>query len=137
MEATGKEVVGVSDSGNIHLIDRIQDEFQDAKFIIVLRDVGEVVNSFKRVGVEVDPGTLDDKTEEMEWVHSTFGTPIYGFDELNESNCKKIWEYLTETEFDPQRWGLLNNLMIEVNVNYLHRKIEETKDNVKSFMGLS
>ena len=134
MEATGKDHVGVSDSGNIFLIESIAKEFPEAKYIIILRDTAEVVNSFHNIGIQIDAEVIDSAREELEWRHSSFGTPAYDFNELTETNCKRIWKYLIGTEFDPQRWALLNNLMIEVNVDYLKNQIKKNEANVKALM---
>ena len=128
MEATGCPVVGNSDSGSILFYDELQDQFPEAKCVIVLRNPEEVVESLSGIGVFNSEGLVELAYARLLSLKNDH--PTYYFDSLGMENCKSIYEYLTEQEFNPQRWELLNSLMIEVNVDFLHKKIMKNKDNL-------
>lgn len=123
MEGANSAVVGNSDSGNIFFLEEIQSKFDNAKFIIILREPSEVGESMKNIGFQCDHRVFMRAHHQLLDLADS-GIPAYWYDKLDKENSREIYEYITETEFNPQRWELLSNLMVEVNVDYLHKKIE-------------
>ena len=132
MEETGYPTVGNSDSGSILFYDELQDQFPKSKCVIILRKPEEVVESLSTINVFVSEGLVELAHERLLSLRDTH--PTYAFEDLGMENCKSIYEYLTEQEFNPQRWELLNSLTIEVNVDFLHNKVNKNKHNL---MGMS
>ena len=128
MEETGYPAVGNSDSGSILFYDELQDQFPDAKCVVIIRNPEEVVESLSGIGVFNSEGLVELAYARLLSLKNDH--PTYYFDNLGMESCKSIYEYLTEQEFNPQRWELLNSLMIEVNVDFLHNKANKNKHNL-------
>lgn len=95
----------------------IREQMPEAKLVIVLRPVGEVVASLAKFGVEALPGELEQRYLMLTMVANLPGTLVLSYSQLSDPlMCQVLWEHCLELPFDWQWWSQYQALHIEVNM---------------------
>lgn len=62
--------------------------------------------------------------------------PVVKFEDLsNEEVCKSLFEYLTEEEFDAERWRAMNSVNLQSDAVRNYQLCQEHGDNIRSLFG--
>lgn len=135
-EETGKPIRGNSDCGNIIFLDQLRKSFPDAKYVIVERPLGEVVDELHEIGLEsFQPEVMEYADSQLKLAKRTLDALTVNFHELDESACRQIWRHCIGTPFDESRWRMLDGLDVQI---ILAKKLEfyrKKKSNIDSLMG--
>lgn len=118
-----EKYVGNSDSGIPFYIDQILEDFPDAKFAIVKRDINDVEASLSRImGFDTRP-LLNLCEEQLAKMEEKVKPLVVAFDELNTvEGCEKVWKHcLPDIPFDYMRWEMLKDLKVEITPSQIER----------------
>lgn len=131
-ESVDRSVVGNSDSSNVFFIDRIMELFPETNLVLIERPYKEVEISLNELGICNIP-LLDLAVANFNHTKQKYKHLLVHFDDLNEINCEKIWNYCVQTKFDKVRWKMLDKLNIEIILN---KEVEEVKKHMSSIHSL-
>lgn len=134
MEGTGTPVAGNSDCGNVFFIDRMM-EIMDAQIVIVRRDLQEVIASLDRIGEPfAENETVKAADKILDEIPRRYSCLQIGYNDLNEHGCKLIWEHCTGTEFNRDRWEMLDGMRINIDINRKAANISANETNINKLI---
>lgn len=108
-------------------------EFPKARFVVVRRPIGEIVDSIRRQGYEPAPGVLETRGEMLDVLAKAPGVRAYDFADLADSGvCRDLFEFCLDLPFDPVWWRQLSQINIQIDfkerMEWLLGRQEETRN---------
>ena len=114
-KSTGKEIVGNSDCGNALFLDEILNTFQDTRLVIVHRPIDEVFMSLDKMGpLFSERENVMSAKNKIDVISKTCKHLSVDFHDMSVNVCKSIWGYCIGSEFDSQRWRMLDGISMEI-----------------------
>lgn len=135
MLSTGFPVVGNSDCGNVLFFDRLIKLFPDSKIVIIRRDLEAVLESLESMGSgfgNIDPVIESEKI--LNRIEKSHPALVVNYEGLDENGCSSIWEYCTGTEFNAERWKMLDGIRMEIDKG---KKLEQVRKSASSAFQLN
>lgn len=110
--------VGNADTGAIYLLPAIYKRWPQAKYIFIVRDLGEIEESLLRINLRTE--SIEQMSDYLWWGLSYVqGALIVKFEDLfTQPTMRKIWKHVgIEGEFPWQRGELLRNMHVEDGIS--------------------
>lgn len=127
MESVDAEFVGNSDCGNILFIDHIVEEFPNARFVVIHRELRDVEDSLLDMGLSCNQyitdafDALNSLSIEAMHIH---------YDDIGLKECRAIWKWCIGTSMNDDRYHLLNKLDIQIFPEKLVTQVSKEKESM-------
>lgn len=131
---TGKKIVGNSDCGNILYVNLIKRHFDHARFVIINRDVEEVIRSLDEMEGFSDTETVYRADVTLKALRNETDALQIDYDDLGEEACRRLWDYCVGTPFDKTRWEMLDGIDMNIIPEKKVKQIQENRLNIESLM---
>ncbi len=131
---TGKKIVGNSDCGNILYVNLIKRHFDHAKFVIVNRDVEEVIRSLDEMEGFSDTETVYRAAVTLNEIRDKHDSLQIDYNDFGEEACRRLWDYCIGTPFDKTRWEMLDGIDMNIVPEKKVKQIQENRLNIESLM---
>lgn len=122
-------IIGTVETGAVIGWPLIRKRLPESRFLVVRRPVGEVMDSFRSVGVEVHAAEIEEKAELLDKLSGVTGVPTIQFKSLaSEACCAWVFKYLLGIEHDREWWQSLASKNIEIDMPQRIRLLGERHD---------
>lgn len=96
----------------------LRKEIPGVKIVVIRRDLGEVLASLARFGLQPDPVEMYKRAVMLDMLSHQPGVMTYPYSMLGDPEiCRTIFEYCLDCPFDWDWWVRLNATNIQVNMN--------------------
>lgn len=110
-------IAGTAETGAVMGWRLIRKRLPAAKFLVVRRPVGEIVDSFRDLGLDVPYAEIEERARLLDELSGITGVPTIQFKSLkSEACCAWVFRYCLGIEHDHEWWQRLAATNIEIDM---------------------
>jgi len=96
--------------------DKLVDKYPEAKRILVYRDINEVAESLKRIGLD-NPKAISALSDIVKHISSIPNVILINFEQLMDTdNCRELWQFINPSvTVNEKRLDMLMNMNVQLH----------------------
>lgn len=129
-------VIGSCETGAMVGWKLIRQLMPEVRLLVVRRPVGQVLDSFRRLGFEIDGGLLEERAAMLDACSRAEGVTTYSFSSLKSFwTCKDLFERCLDVGLEEDWWSFMSTQNIQIDIQARAREIEANRAGLDSFSG--